>query len=165
MTTIVHHEIYGEIAYTEGFWTGKKSLTINGCPLMKTGRNSFAFTDQNGNTFTAFLKGNTLKGVTLIIGGSEIAITPKTKWYEILFAIIPLIFVIVWGNSVALCSIFPIVGGAIGGGISGLCGALSLVFIKKTKNIGLKILIALGALVVCVYICYIIAVALLSALA
>ena len=43
----------------------------------------------------------------------------KNSVFEIVLSILIFAFVMVWGNSAKLCAIFPIVGGAIGGGISG----------------------------------------------
>ena len=54
------------------------------------------------------------------------------KWYEYILALIIPIFVLTWGNSVYLCSIFPIVGGAIGGAIS----ALAMIFFRCRNEKG-----------------------------
>ena len=75
------------------------------------------------------------------------------------------VLIIVWGNNVALCSIVPIVGGAIGGAISGVMGVLNLYAMRSVKNVGIKLAIFAGMLVATFGICYVLALLLLSALA
>jgi hypothetical protein len=58
----------------------------------------------------------------------------------------------IWGNSQALCSIIPMVGGAIGGGLSGLAGVLCVSMMRE-KTTGQKILISLLATVITFLIC------------
>ncbi len=149
MQNIVQNEKFGEIIYDENFWTGKKKLTINGEELEKVSRKEFK--TKSGEQVT--IKGNFVIGAKLIIGGEAVTIMPTVKWYEILLAIIPLILIIVWGNSVALCRIVPVVGGAIGGAISGLCSAASLCFMKSVKQLWLKILIGVVFIVVSFGVC------------
>ena len=47
--------------------------------------------------------------------------------------------------------IFPLVGGALGGAIGGLALVFSLVFMKKTENVGYKFLIGLGIFAAAVF--------------
>lgn len=54
MIQIVQHERYGAILYEEGFWLGRKSLTINGVPLQKLAKKQFQLPDGG----IATLKGN-----------------------------------------------------------------------------------------------------------
>ena len=160
MKTIVQHETYGTIEFEESFWTGKKNLTVNGERLNKTAKNLF----QTANGETVTLTGSYLTGSKITLGGETIALTPTVKWYEILLSILPLLLVMVWGNSVALCQIVPVVGGAIGGAISALLSFLNLLIIKGVKPIFLKILISVVILGATFGICAGIGAAIVSAL-
>ena len=71
----------------------------------------------------------------------------------------------IWGNSVALCSIVPVIGGAIGGGISGIMLATNLIIIKKQSSILKKILITLGMMAATFVICMLAGFAYLGAIA
>ena len=159
MKSEITNQNYGKILYTESFWTGKRTLFVEGKMLEKSGKKEFTMPDGK----IGVLKGNTLTGVSLCVGVDVISLTPKLKWYEVVFSILPFIFIMVWGNSTALCAIFPVVGGAIGGGIAGLCVAGNLFLVKLTNNIFLKILISLIVFAACVFACYGIAMAILSA--
>ena len=103
-------------------------------------------------------------GASLIVDGQKIIIAPPMKWYEYILALIIPIFVLTWGNSVYLCSIFPIVGGAIGGAISALAMIFSAVVMRKVNKPIFKILIGLGFFVATVLICNLLAIAILAAL-
>lgn len=89
--------------------------------------------------------------------------SPKSSPLEIFLALLPFIFDIIWGNIPSTVGIFPIVGGAIGGVITALLGMTSLIFMKKTKNVLFKLLIGLGFAIIAILICYLIALAILSA--
>ena len=43
MKSTTQHPTYGTIEYSEGFWTGKRSLTINDQPLKATGKATFEY--------------------------------------------------------------------------------------------------------------------------
>jgi hypothetical protein len=88
------------------------------------------------------VKGNALNGVSIILRNEQIQLWPKPAWYDWLLSILPLLVLLIWGNSVALNSILPVVGGAIGGGIGG--GALVLgMILMRGKSFGKKLLTAL----------------------
>ncbi|MCH5156053.1 MAG: hypothetical protein J1F69_05535 [Clostridiales bacterium] len=158
MKNVIKHERFGEITYEESIWTGKKSLYLNGQKLDSTSKNIF----QTPSGETIELKGNFFSGISAVVGAETIAVMPGCKWYEYVLSLIP-ILIMVWGNTVALCKIIPIVGGAIGGGISGLFIALTLFIIKKIHNVFLKILFAIAMTGICFFICYLIALAILAA--
>ena len=160
MKKVVQSEKYGEITYNENFWIGRKSVDVNGAPLKKLDKKTFETAD--GERVT--VKGNYLYGVKLLIGADTIDIMPTVKWYEIVLALLPFIFVMVWGNSVALCRVVPVVGGAIGGLISGLMAAVSLLAMRSIKSVWGKIGIAAVALGVTFGICAGIGHAILAAL-
>ena len=149
MKKISKHEVYGEIVYEEKFWTGKKSVTIDGIPLEKISKKEFKL--QDGNTVS--IEGGFLQGSNLNIKGESLMLTPKIKWYEIVLCCFPFLLTIIWGNISALCAIVPLVGGAIGGAIGGVFSALGLFFIKSVNPIWLKILIALASLAITFGIC------------
>lgn len=137
MQNTVQSESYGEIVYDENFWTGKKQITFNGEALEKVSRKEF----RTSNGEPVLVKGSFLTGVKLAVGNELITVMPTVKWYEVVLAVIPFIFIMIWGNSVALCRIIPVVGGAIGGAISGALSALSLFFMRSVKPLWLKLLI------------------------
>ena len=152
MKSIVHDEQYGEIVLEESFWTGKKQLTIGNIKPEKLSKNTFSFND--GEKFVSVtLKGNSMTGVKMIVGERTIQLTPPLKWYDIVLALPGFILILVWGNSVSLCSILPVVGGAIGGGLSAVLAFITFIAIKSTNKIWLKILIALAGAAVTFLIC------------
>lgn len=160
MKVLIDDEVYGEIFYEESFWTGRKSLTINGVSLLKISKKQFRMSDGS----TATVSGGFLQGACLNVNGETIRLTPKLKWYEIVLCIWPIILTLTWGNIPALCAIVPIVGGAIGGGIGGLFSVLGLYFIRSVEPLWLKIVIAIASLAITFGICCGIGYALLSAL-
>lgn len=163
MKSIVHDEQYGEIVLEESFWTGKKQLTIGNIKPEKLSKNTFSFND--GEKFVSVtLKGNSMTGVKMIVGERTIQLTPPLKWYDIVLALPGFILILVWGNSVSLCSILPVVGGAIGGGLSAVLAFITFIAIKSTNKIWLKILIALAGAAVTFLICWGIGEALVAAL-
>lgn len=138
MKQIIQNDTYGEIVYEENFWTGRKSLAINKEPLQKISKNVFQMKD--GKQVT--LSGTFFVGVKLVIGFDTIQLIPTIKWYEIVMSLLPFILIMVWGNTVTLCRIVPVVGGAIGGGISGLMSCANCYAIRNVKKLWLKILIS-----------------------
>ncbi len=160
MRSIIKSEKFGEIVYDENAWTGRKSVTIDGKPLEKVGKNAFTMPDGTAVT----VKGNFLIGSKLLIGGDTVTLSPTIKWYEIVLSVLPFILIMVWGNVVSLCAIVPVVGGAIGGGISGLLSAVNLCVIKLVKPVWLKVLISIGMLGATFGICCGIGYAILGAL-
>ena len=152
MKEVVKNDKYGEIVYEESFWTGKKSLSINGLALEPINKKEYMFGDKK-----ATLKGNYITGVSVNIEDDTINITKKTAWYEIILGVLPLLFVLIWGNSRYLITLFPIVSGAIGGAVAGICGFLSLYFMKKVKLARFKILIGIGFFALTILINFIIA--------
>ena len=152
MKEVVKNDKYGEIVYEESFWTGKKSLSINGLALEPINKKEYMFGDKK-----ATLKGNYITGVSVNIEDDTINITKKTAWYEIILGVLPLLFVLIWGNNRYLITLFPIVGGAIGGAVAGICGFLSLFFMKKVKLARFKILIGIGFFALTILINFIIA--------
>lgn len=157
--TTISHETYGTIEFEESAWSSKKKITINGVPLTNLGKK--AFVSANGDKY--YISGNLLKGTTLIIGSDHIKLTEPVKWYEIVLSVLPFILIMVWGNSVQLCEIVPVVGGAIGGAISALMGIVNLFIIRSVKPVWLKVIISIAFLGATYLICFLIGYAILSA--
>ena len=162
MKKIIQHEIYGEICYFESEWTGRKRLTINGRELQKDSKKTFLYI-KDGKTISFEHKGSFFSGVSIFIENEKIEITKPCKWYEFVLAIIPFAFVIIWGNIPVSVNIFPVVGGAIGGGITGLLGAYGLSISSRMQKWYLKVLVGVITAVISILICYLVALAILSA--
>ena len=157
MREIVNHPVYGEIIYNESFWTGKKTLTVNGIDAQRISKKEYMVNEKK-----ALLKGNFLTGSNLYIEGEAIQLSPKAKWYEIFLAIIPCLFLITWGNIPSLCAIFPVVGGAIGGALGGVGAVVALLIMKSKKNPLFKALAGIIVAVATILIAYLLAIAILS---
>lgn len=163
MQVTINHNFFGTITYTESFWTGKKEIMIGQIPLVKQSKNTFLLPGGDPNAIVT-VKGNFLTGVSLVWGNETIPMTPAAKWYEWVLALLPLIFICVWGNSVPLCMIFPIVGGALGGAIGGVAFVCGLLFMKKTERIAYKLLIGLGVFAAAVLLCFVLAIAIIGSM-
>ena len=155
----IQHPRLGEIVYTENIWTGKKSITANGVPAQAITKKDFLI---NGEKAT--VKGNTYSGMSLVIGDEEYVLIEKSTWYEIVLAVLPAVFLLTWGNSVTLCSIFPVIGGAIGGAFGGAMSVFSLLFMKRMKTPLTKILMGLGLFALTLLIAFLLALAFIAAL-
>lgn len=153
MKEIIQHPVYGEIIYHESFWLGRKNLIVNKVISEQVSRQEFMIGEKK-----ATIKGSYLTGVSILIDDKAIELSPKTKWYEYLLAFLPLLFLLVWGNSVALCSIFPVVGGAIGGAIGGLGFSISISLMKKTKSTVSKLVIGIGTFAATVLFAFFVAI-------
>ncbi|MBP5209821.1 MAG: hypothetical protein J6125_03060 [Clostridia bacterium] len=160
MKQVIQNETYGKIVYEESFWTGKKKLSINDRPLTRMSKKSYVTPDGE----QMILSGNFLSGAKISVGSQTIQLTPKVAWYEVLLSLLPFVFIMVWGNSVSLCSIFPIAGGAIGGLIGALFGVLNLSLIKNIEAVWLKIVLSLVLFAGAVLVDFAIAVMLLALL-
>lgn len=160
MKQSIQHDAYGTIEYDESFWTGKKNISFDGAPLQKVNRKTFLLPSGE----QAVIEGSYLTGSRLRIGEERIQLTPAIKWYEILLSLLPFLLIMVWGNSVQLCQIVPVVGGAIGGFISALIGMVNMLIIKSLKPVWLKILISVCMLAGTFLICWLIGSAIVAAL-
>lgn len=160
MRIFVDHPDYGQIVYDENAWTGKKRLFICGLEAEPISKREFWV---NGKR--AVLGGSFLTGANLLIDDKFIVLSPKPKWYEIVLAWIPFVFLLIWGNSVTLCSIFPVVSGALGGAIGGVAAMSSLVLMKKSRSVLNKVLIGVASFVATILVAYAIAIMILSVFA
>ena len=156
MKASIHHVGYGQIEYNENFWTGKRELIVDGQRLLKKKKNVYELEGQNG-VLECRIKGSFLTGATLFVDQDVIQLSEPCKWYEIFCSALICAFVLTWGNVPSLCRIFPIVGGAIGGGIGGLAACINLFLMIKTKKVGFKLLIWLGMFLGTIAVCFLIA--------
>ena len=161
----INHSVFGKIIYEENFWTGKKSIFINGKKLIKISKTSYKMCLENEESYYVTLEGNMFKGTRLRIKGKTVILSPATKWYEYVLAILPLALVLIWGSSPSLCEIVPVVGGAIGGAIGGIFMCLSIILMKETKNILFKILIGISCFALTFGICALVGSAIVSLIA
>jgi len=164
MNAIINHETYGQIIYNENFWTGKKTLMVNGKHLTKTNRKTFLYSDESQSK-SFVLSGSFLKGAILTIDNEKIQLTPPTKWYELLLPMIVFIALLSWGTSPALVTIFPIVGGAIGGAIDAIGSFSSMLTMKSIKSVPFKLLAWLGISILTILVNFLVATLIISALA
>ncbi len=164
MKSVILTEKYGEIAYEENFWTGKKTVTVNGTRLNKVNKKTFVG-DIGGEQVTVTVKGGFLSGAIIDINGTQFRVTEPAKWYDYLFTFAWVGVYIVLSVTPAFYTVFPIVGGALGGAIAGIGAALTLYAIKPMKNIALKFAVSLGAFISVMLINFVLAIVLLNALA
>lgn len=156
MKATVHHVGYGLIEYDESFWSGKKNIRIDNKPLTKKARNLYVANGEDGE-LECRVRGSFLFGASLQIGEDVILITEHCKWYEMFLSMLICVFVLTWGNVPGLSKIFPIIGGAMGGAISGAAMCGSLVLMKMQRNVFIKLLIWLGIFAGTVAVCFVLA--------
>lgn len=155
-------ENIGTVCYEESVWTGKKSLSINGVNANKLSKTNFEYVkDETVMRFT--LEGNMLRGVNLVVNGAKYEMLQKTAWYEYIVSFIGLAFILIWGNVPALCEIFPVVGGAIGGLFGALGAVLGIYMMRVSNKPVIRLLIGLAGSAIAVLICFLIGYAIVSA--
>ena len=163
MKRIIEHPVYGQIEYNENIWTGKKDISINGVKLIKDKKNTYIY-DTGENKISVSVQGSVFAGIQLVVGKDIIEIEKKSAWYETACSIAIFVLVLIWGNNTYLCSIVPIIGGAIGGAISGGMGILNLRAMKSVKNVAVKLAVWLAMLIATLGICFVFGIVFLSAL-
>lgn len=163
MQKVIQHPTCGRIVYDENIWTGKKSLTVDGRAWQKKDKTTFLF-QEGENILVATLKGSVLTGVTLSIQGERIAIVPKPSVLDWILALLPFLVNIVWSNSVELCSIIPVVGGALGGALNGVAIVIGMNMIREKRGIQ-KLLTGLLVLVVAFAVCALLGFVMLASIA
>ena len=163
MKRIIEHPVYGQIEYNENIWTGKRDISINGVKLIKDKKNTYIY-DTGENKISVSIQGSIFAGIQLVVGKDIIEIEKKSAWYETACSIAIFVLVLIWGNNTYLCSIVPIIGGAIGGAISGGMAILNLRAMKSVKNVAVKFVIWLAMLIATLGICFVLAIVFLSAL-
>ncbi|MBR5780219.1 MAG: hypothetical protein IKY21_06335 [Clostridia bacterium] len=146
MRSVIQTQKYGEIVYDESYWTGKKTVTVGGVQLKKVNKKTFVG-EINGEQVTALIAGSFLSGAIIDVNGDKFRMTEPAKWYDYVLSFAWVAIYLVWSVSEALCMIFPVVGGALGGVVAGLGAAAALFIIKPMKNIAAKIAVSLGMFV------------------
>lgn len=156
------------LLYNESFWTGKRSLSVNGKAAKKIGKKLFKIDEYSDSGDAPSLAGeyeivgSFITGVTVKTPSRESVILAKNKWYDWLMMFFPFVGIIF---GVAFC-------GAIGGGLSALfCFSAMIinVSVSRTKlpmvgKIFLQLFIAVIANLAWFGLYFIIAVWLLSAI-
>ncbi len=164
MQVTVEHPVYGQITYDENFWSGKRKIYLNSVELSKLNKLTYIFQNEEG-VKEVKVKGSYLFGLKLDINGTVVQMTQPAKWYEYIASLSLFVFIMVWGNSPTLVEIFPVIGGAIGGAISGFMMYLTLALMKSKDKWYLKLLIWLGMFVANALACYIAALVFVSMIA
>ena len=151
MKYVVMHDVYGEICVEEGFWTSKKSITINGVALkqigkMRRGQCTYEYETEDGKK-QVIAKGAFTTGIQLTIDGETIQMDKGAAWYEIAACALMWIVMLVWGIVPNLYAIWPVLGGALGGALHAILALTAMLGMKSTKNIALKFAIWLGVFI------------------
>ncbi len=127
MISFTSHHTYGNITVEESFWTGKKTVIVNGQILNKAKRNTYLLPD--GKEIK--IKGNVMLGVEAEIDGEKISIGKKATGFDIFLLMLPVLVNIILGNFLPFLLPIPIVSGALGGGIS---AGIACAFAPKIKD-------------------------------
>ena len=152
MVKNIESEKYGTITYKESNWIGTNEILVNGEKIDKIDKTSYVFSHE-GEIVDIKVSGNFFSGATMQIGDEVYEVSPKTLWYEYALAIFNVVLIIVWGSSVALCSIVPVIGGLIGAAISGAFSLVAMFLMKRSKNPLIKLLIGFACIAVTFVIC------------
>jgi len=147
------------IVYEESFWTGKKTIIINGTECTKVNKTVYKYNDTEVK-----LIGNFLTGAKLDMNGEVVVLIDKPSALEIILSSLILLFFLVWGNSVTLVKIIPLAGGAIGGAIGGGGLVVNIAVIREHKSVGMKCLMTLAVFAACAAINFILTALILGAL-
>ena len=160
MKTVVQNEKYGEFVVDENVWTGKIKVFLNGKELAKVDKTRYLIEEKMYIDFT----GNSIKGLYMTVDNQTTQVTAPAKWYEIALSVLIFVVILIWGNSLTLCSIVPVVGGAIGGGLSAMLAVVNLFVMRGIKNVALKLLAFVGIFAVTFGLCAAIGTAILAAI-
>ncbi len=160
MKTVVQNEKYGEFVVDENVWTGKIKVFLNGKELAKVDKTRYLIEEKKYIDFT----GNSIKGLYMTVDNQTTQVTAPAKWYEIALSVLIFVVILIWGNSLTLCSIVPVVGGAIGGGLSAMLAVVNLFVMRGIKNVALKLLAFVGIFAVTFGLCAAIGTAILAAI-
>lgn len=137
-----------DLVYTEGFWSGKKTITYNGVELKKVEKNKFEYTD--GEKAEIFeIKGNSFIGVSINMFGQNVEVLRKLVWYEILLSVLVFLPGVIFG-------------GLIGGMIAGVLGVANLFVIRHLDKWYLQVLTTVGILIAEVLLLFVVGVLLLK---
>ena len=132
--------------YYESFWTGRKTVYVNGVKYSKV--NKTYFEDENGSS--CLVLGNFMTGVKLSFD-EEMVHLGKLKWYEMVLSYLTLIAVpvsMVYGKSESWGDYDPVTLFSIGSGLAAffamLFAFISLAVFRSKLNNLLKYVIAIS---------------------
>lgn len=159
MKIILQEQDIGEIIYEESYWTGKKTITVNGWVYKKAPKSKTTYVCFNGEKeYYITVTGTFLSGVSIAFeNGKTVQVTQKPEWYELLLSAVGIFFILIWGNTPASVDIFPVIGGALGGAISAAIACVSLMMMRERKAVWQKLLIGVGFLVLTLVVCNLLA--------
>ncbi|MBR3845750.1 MAG: hypothetical protein IKM40_04170 [Clostridia bacterium] len=124
------------ICYTENFWTGKRTISIDGKVLQKIDKKTYKYEDKY---YT--IKGSYFTGVEISDGVQRVELVRKLTTLEMILCFIPFVVVVT--------------GGAIGGLCGGAAWAFNTAYFRKTDKIAMKVLCSILSTVVA-FVCYLI---------
>lgn len=101
-----YQNIHVEVEFS--FWTNKPTLQVNGSTIPSTPGDSRAFSVPlpNGKNLSLEFRGFTLDYQPRIVvnGKKLISIAPNLKWYQWLFASIPVVLILIGGAIGGICA-------------------------------------------------------------
>ena len=110
-----------KVEYEESFWTGKKSIKIDGNQLIKLGKKVFVLDEKKYE-----LNGNFIFGATLSSSDEKIVLVKKLNVLEWILVALPLFLVLI--------------GGALGGALGAVAACSNAAVVRSIKNVILKII-------------------------
>lgn len=153
-----------ELIVEENPWSGKITLTLGGEPLKRIGKKVFVF-KMNDEEKKIVYGGNKATGTHITIEDKTFPVFPKQPPYVWPLAVLPFLLVLILSNIPALAKAgFPVVGGLIGGGISGMFSALSWYVMSMNKKHIWKILMGLAFILITILICFLLGLAIVALL-
>ena len=147
MTTVFNDPEIGNIEFSYNSFTGRYNACINGVKATRIEK-KVLFVSLPQNSYKIYIYGNLFSGIWFSVKEKMFVVTEKCPWYVYVLGVIPFVMTMVLGNLPMLVDAgFYYVGGAIGGGISGLFSALAIVFAAFTRKHIFRLLILLLAIV------------------
>ena len=110
-----------KVEYEESFWTGKKSIKIDGNQLIKLGKKVFVLDEKKYE-----LNGNFIFGATLSSSDEKIVLVKKLNVLEWILVALPLFLVLI--------------GGVLGGALGAVAACSNAAVVRSIKNVILKII-------------------------
>lgn len=152
MRAEVQHPTYGSIVYEESL-VGRRELSIGGVSLRRISSTDFEYLAPGEPPTAVRLRGSYLSGVSLNMNGEEIPVVVKMQWYEVVLSVLIFAAVMVWSSVPSLIRILPVVGGMVGGAISGVITVVNLILIKSLHAVWLKVMVTAGMILAALAVC------------
>ncbi len=142
----------GLLTYDESFFSGKKVISIEGKEARKISKTKYVITktiqnetgDYVDKEIEIYLSGSVMSGVKIYIDDDSYQVLPKPIWFEIVIPILFAVITIIWGNVSSLVKILPLVGGAVGGLVTGLVNVIGFSLSRLNDKKPLKLLYLIG---------------------